>query len=227
MFPWVAGWSLLDNSYAMCLSGNIACTINSVGVDSLSHGMSLKLGQSLVSHSLNFCSIFTPAYLVDKRNCGSKVLWLSWCPSPSIGSLSGYRRWQLQDQYLPLSGVFARVNCRLLGVSIVQSFLLFPEMPPLQSSCLSQYSLPGSSPKLILTDPSSLTPRPDFLAPSLLMSTLFPFSVRLKCLQWDIPCYLVSVVLWIVARLSCTFWLLSTYKWVHTMLIFLGLGYLS
>lgn len=53
----------------------------------LSQGVGLKLGQSLLVFSLNFCAIFNPAYLVDKRNCCSKVLWLGWCSSPSIGSL--------------------------------------------------------------------------------------------------------------------------------------------
>ena len=36
--------------------------------------MGLKLGQSLVGPSLNLSFIFTPTHLVDKKNCGLKVL---------------------------------------------------------------------------------------------------------------------------------------------------------
>ncbi|KRY63611.1 hypothetical protein T4D_14450 [Trichinella pseudospiralis] len=34
--------------------------------------MGLKLGQSLVGHSLSLCSIFVPAHLVGRTNFGLK-----------------------------------------------------------------------------------------------------------------------------------------------------------
>ena len=52
----------------------------------LSHGMDLKLGQSLVGHSFNLLSIFIPEQLVGRINFGSKVLWMGWCPPLSTGS---------------------------------------------------------------------------------------------------------------------------------------------
>ena len=51
----------------------------------LYHGMGLKLGQSLVDYFFNLCFIFTPTDPVGRRNYGSKILWLGWCPSPPIG----------------------------------------------------------------------------------------------------------------------------------------------
>ena len=42
------------------------------------------------------------------------------------------------------------------------------------------------------------------------------------------PLYLpVSLSLWIVVHLSHTLWLMSTHKWVHTMCVFLALGYFT
>jgi hypothetical protein len=58
----------------------------------VANGMVLKLGQSLVSHSLTLRNIFVPEPLVDKTNFVSKVLWMGWCPYPSTGILSAYKR---------------------------------------------------------------------------------------------------------------------------------------
>ena len=44
------------------------------------HGMSLKLGQSLVAHSFSLCFIFLPALLVDRTNFGSKIC--GWVGAP-------------------------------------------------------------------------------------------------------------------------------------------------
>ena len=66
--------------------------------------MGLKVDQSLVGHSFNFCSIFTPAHLVGRTRYKLKVLWLGWCPSSSIGSLEN------QASYLPLLVVLAIVT---------------------------------------------------------------------------------------------------------------------
>ena len=45
-----------------------------------------KLCQLLVRHSFSLCSIFVPAFLLYRTNCGSKVLWVGWYPNLSIGS---------------------------------------------------------------------------------------------------------------------------------------------
>uniref|UniRef100_A0A8C8W8D4 Uncharacterized protein n=1 Tax=Peromyscus maniculatus bairdii TaxID=230844 RepID=A0A8C8W8D4_PERMB len=48
--------------------------------------MGLKLVQSLVGHSHNFCPTFTPAHLVGRTNCILKGMWLGWCPNISTGN---------------------------------------------------------------------------------------------------------------------------------------------
>ena len=59
----------------------ISSIVSGVG---LAHDMSLKLGQALVGHYLNFYSIFIAAHLVQK------ILWIEdfvcggWCPHTSI-----------------------------------------------------------------------------------------------------------------------------------------------
>ena len=60
---------------------SISSIVSGVG---LAHDMSLKLGQALVGHYLNFYSIFIAAHLVQK------ILWIEdfvcggWCPHTSI-----------------------------------------------------------------------------------------------------------------------------------------------
>lgn len=44
------------------------------------------MGQSLVGHSLNLCSIFISAHLVDRTNFRPKGLWEGWEPPLSPGS---------------------------------------------------------------------------------------------------------------------------------------------
>lgn len=78
LFLAVDGRSLLEDM-PICKYRKISWKASGVG--SLSHGMSLKLGQSLLSCTLNFCSIFTPAtnMMIDYlmvRNWLS-VFWLS------------------------------------------------------------------------------------------------------------------------------------------------------
>ena len=48
-------------------------TINSLVGWASPHGMGLKLSQSLVGNSLDFCSIFIPVYPIGRTNCRSKV----------------------------------------------------------------------------------------------------------------------------------------------------------
>jgi len=84
--------------------------------------MGLKLGKSLFSHSLNFCSLFIHAHLVGR--------FYGWggVPILSLEVLPGYKRWVVQGPYPPLLGVLASVTLTFLGVSIVLSFLLLQEM---------------------------------------------------------------------------------------------------
>jgi hypothetical protein len=67
--------------------------------------MDLKLGQSLVGHSLNLCSIFILAPLVGRKIWGLKVLWVVGVLLPSLEVLPGYRRWSLQVPYTQLLGI--------------------------------------------------------------------------------------------------------------------------
>ena len=60
--------------------------------------MGLKFGQ-LVGHSHSFCSNFVPAFLVDRKNLGLNVLWVSWYLYCSTGVLSGCRSWTFQVPY--------------------------------------------------------------------------------------------------------------------------------
>jgi len=44
----------------------------------LSHGMNLNLGQSLVGHSFNLCSLFYLMHLVVWKNFELEVVWVGW-----------------------------------------------------------------------------------------------------------------------------------------------------
>ena len=87
-FPSLARWSLADDSSARLLSASVTCHCQWCQAWAPSHGMGLKLEQSWADRSLKFCSIFTPAYFVDRIDYRSKILWLGWCPNPSIVSLA-------------------------------------------------------------------------------------------------------------------------------------------
>ena len=73
LFLSAAGWSLSEDSYARLLSASITEYCQGLV---LAYGMGFKLGQSLVVHPLNLCSIFVPALLVGRTDFGLKVLWL-------------------------------------------------------------------------------------------------------------------------------------------------------
>ena len=47
--------------------------------------MGVKLVLLFVDHSLSLCSIFVPAFLLDRANFESKVLWVVWGSSVSTG----------------------------------------------------------------------------------------------------------------------------------------------
>jgi hypothetical protein len=50
--------------------------------------------------------------------------------------------------------------------------------------------------------------------------------MKFKHLPLGLPCYLASLSLWVVAWVSCTLWLITTYNCVHIIHVLLGLGYL-
>lgn len=51
------------------------------------HGVILNLNQILVSHSPKFHAITAPEYLVGRKICASKLLWLVLCPCFFFSSL--------------------------------------------------------------------------------------------------------------------------------------------
>jgi hypothetical protein len=78
----ISFYLLLDKIYqeiamlGSCLQA-LQSIINSVwGLLALSHEMGLEVGQSLVGHSLNLCSIFIPVHLVGRTNFGLQILWV-------------------------------------------------------------------------------------------------------------------------------------------------------
>lgn len=100
-------------------SGTVIYADDYIVLDS-SLGMGLQLCQSSVGHSHNFCTIFTPAHLVGRTNCRSKIMWLGWYPSPSFGSLACL---QEMDSSGDVSAVARSLNylgypCGCLGVSL-------------------------------------------------------------------------------------------------------------
>lgn len=60
LFPSVAGWNLSDDGYARLLCASITEYHEQCQGWAPFHGTGLKLDQSLVVHSFNSCSIFTP-----------------------------------------------------------------------------------------------------------------------------------------------------------------------
>ena len=72
-------------------------------------------------------------------------------------------------------------------------------------------------------------PSPTHFPPSIHLWYLFylPFWEWFKHSPLGLLCYWVSLGLLIIAWLPCTLWLIFMYKWVHSMNVFLGLGYLT
>jgi hypothetical protein len=69
-----------------------------------SHGMGPKLNQSLVDHSLNFCSIFTPAHLVLQEDDGERENsgidnWNQGAGGTSLEWARNLKLWKLQGIY--------------------------------------------------------------------------------------------------------------------------------
>ena len=123
------------------------------------------------------------AHFVGRTNCGSKVLWLGWYPSPSTGSLVQLQVIAWFRFLIPsLLGV-------LFGVTFIDSwefhcsrFLTHP-----RDASQIELSLPIISPSVLrhhLITPVTITKASATQCSSpiyLLCPIYFPFSVRFKC----------------------------------------------
>lgn len=107
-----------------------------------SSDMGLKLDQSSVSHSHNFCFIFTRARIAGRINFRSKVLWLPWNPSPSTARHAWLSEMASLGSSFPITRSLNQGHPhRFLGVSTALGFCLKLRMPQ-NSRCLFHYSLP-------------------------------------------------------------------------------------
>jgi hypothetical protein len=57
--------------------------------------------QSLVGHSQKFCTTITSALCAGRTDCRSMVLWLSWCPRPTTGSLAWLQKMSRFRLHIP------------------------------------------------------------------------------------------------------------------------------
>lgn len=97
-----------------------------------SHGIALRLDQSLVGHVHKFCSTFTSMQCKDRTNCTSKILWLHRCPSPTIGSLACLQKMASSGPVSPVTGSpHWNHPHRYQGVSIAQDFHIAPQSSPI------------------------------------------------------------------------------------------------
>lgn len=163
-------------------------------------------------------------HILCQRFCG----WVDVL-IPTRGVLLACGKWPFQALYPPPPGVSARVT----PIDFLGALCTIPdlwhglEMPltPTTDFCSLSPSL-----HLIAPYPIPLPSLPPFQSPpSIHLRCLFyfPFWVRFRLPPLGPPCYLASLGLWVIPWVSCTSWVMSTYKWVHTMHVPLGLGYLT
>ena len=83
----------------------------------LAHGISIKLGQLLWGHFLSLCCIFVPAFLVNRTNFGSKVLWVGWHPYHSTLGTAWLQKVTISESISPFLGISAKAppHHRFLG----------------------------------------------------------------------------------------------------------------
>ena len=177
--------------------------------------MGIKLQQSFVVHSYHFCSMLIQVNLVgwtklDLRFCGQIVVHF-----PPMEVPLDYRRSPLQSPYLQLPGVSTRMN------SINTRIFLHHRSQPIRGDALLQVSFLCLSLFLHPHTQHTGCPSPFLSLPTLLPSSphlsiyhayfLSP-SVRYSLLNLSSPFELDSLNLWIIAWLSCTLRLMSTYK---------------
>ena len=192
----------------------------------LSNDLGFRLAQSLVGHNQNFYSKFVPAYLIGRKNFGPKFLWLVWCPHPhpSIGNLAWLQKVNVSGSISSIARSLSEPYPQIPGRFLYPSFLAHPKDPPIQ---LFQFSLPDlppyDLPKLNLTC-SPPTSTPSHFPPSIHpRCPYYFFLVGCKHPPLSPPCFLASLGLWMVAWLSYTLRLISIYKWVYIMVVFLSL----
>lgn len=139
--------------------------------------MGLRLGQSLVGHSHNLCDNFTPAHLVCKRKCRSKVMWLGWWLNFSTDSLVWLQEMAKSGSIDIISKTLSwGYPCRLTGNFHCTRFLFHPKMSFFQLflSVISPYnnphgpSCPHAHPpqytlKVYSISPSQWDPRASFI----------------------------------------------------------------
>ena len=111
------------------------------------------------------------------------------------------------------------------SIKIYLSLFSLSVLPPSPVSLFVKFSspLPFSLPPHLL---SILCP-PYGSQFSQKILTISPSQGIYICFYLDSPCCLASLGSWTIGSLSVALQLVSTYEWVHTMLIFLGLGYLT
>ena len=107
--------------------------------------MGLRLDQSWFDHSLHFCSLFILVHLISKKNCGLKVLWLSWCPHTFIakdlpqlerGSW-GRGEWERWKKWFKVND-----GCKLTGqqsAEMAPQIALSCRANPILSFCISYF----------------------------------------------------------------------------------------
>lgn len=104
----------------------------------------LKLAQSLVGHLHKLCAFISTAHLTSRAGCGLKVLWLSWCSSPTTGRLAWIHKMAAQTLCHPGIGILASVihiDSRDFPLHYVSTSFLPHLMLP-SSSHPFQYFLP-------------------------------------------------------------------------------------
>jgi hypothetical protein len=91
--------------------------------------MGLKAVPVLVEHSHSFYTTFTPAHLIGKTYCRSKVLRLEGYSSPNTGSLVWLQEMAISSFVSPLTVEVLDHPLGFLGVAIGIGFYLALEMP--------------------------------------------------------------------------------------------------
>lgn len=74
------------------------------------YGMGLRLSQFYIDHALSLCSIFFPAFHLDRTNLGSKVSWVGFCFYPSTKGPALLQEMASSRPMSLLLGISAKVN---------------------------------------------------------------------------------------------------------------------
>ena len=180
-------------------------------------GMDPKLDWSLNGLSFSLCSIFVPAFLLDRNNSRSEILKVGWWAYASIGGsvcwslqIPSSHCWKFQLRSPPLYPGSSHIPGLWDFLEILPWFL---EAVYFHSfSCLLGFS-PVSPPYQIL--PPSPT-SPSSIPPSASCSYFVPLSV-IEASSLG-PSFLLNFLEFVGCIMGILyFWLISTYQWVYTM----------